>query len=992
MPPDPTRMTTRRTQRKITEEELKDIELKRIKGANCHVQNVDASSCDAIRKFLAGLAVEEDAKAFVRVAFFQQDKALADTDQLHKKIADMSHRIRQLEDALAILQATVSDQRHPLLQDDLLKVKFGPEATDGRQQSSSPSQVEDKLTQPIDALGTLTLGDSGDVKYFGRSAGSETLIMAGEESDDEEAEERIPHEFTNSDTSANQFPFSSKPSTSTTIALLESHLPSQERAYALGDSYLKHAANFFRPIKRDELFDSFMPAIYKAAAARQPENEIPGGSPDASKAGPGSSGILKNSPHALATLYFLFALGALLDLSLPPYNTEAEHYYELGRSALALRVVFDSPQMYTVQAMGLMATYHCFAGKKFHRDSAIGLHRDSARWKMDPKTVQKRRTLFWEVFTADVSHSLALGRPPAMHLSYVDCEFPIDEEATLNDKGEIQNGFWRMKYTFGRDLFLSVSDATLVAKSPDYSTILEIDRKVREIPFPTSFKPYVTRQDGDELYYSSSHSLQGFYASQHRTVTMLYLHRSYFAQAMLDHPTNPLLSPFSPSFLTALRSASVIIRASAHQFDRCAEMAMRVWFLMYHTFSAAIIVGTVVTRSPTSDMAPGALEDLCRAVDLFERTALQSQRAKIALGVLRRLKEKAVRVYGQHKSNRLPAQTSTSPSNPLLLTPNVDDGDDDLAIFGGQTRVVSRKSRHKRATPPTGGMSDSPSPPDDSSGSPTGPTEASDLPSTTPPTSVPEIPPTLLEYMEPHHGSHSAPAPSSSFPRSSSNGNHSNHAVGDMGVSPSLTVSDLGQSQAQQTHNDIFANLMGYMASKPAENLATNPLNVSPLQYTQGQPGMQDLHEWRALSPDPTGFPKPDNSFNWVPPAQSQRAFNQQQSHQAAASPVPAVYIPTSSSHQHQTMSDSLMQTQSSPPSSYPDGHSYFPGYEPPPVSTGYDSSANMVTDPTEALFELGLMRGSDIDSGWLNYMQDCGIMDTSSGPSLLSSTTFPSS
>ena len=30
--------------------------------------------------------------------------------------------------------------------------------------------------------------------------------------------------------------------------------------------------------------------------------------------------------------------------------------------------------------------------------------RDSARWNMDPITVQKRRNLFWEVFSADVSH------------------------------------------------------------------------------------------------------------------------------------------------------------------------------------------------------------------------------------------------------------------------------------------------------------------------------------------------------------------------------------------------------------------------------------------------------------------------------------------------------------------------------------------------------------------------------------------------------------
>lgn len=56
---------------------------------------------------------------------------------------------------------------------------------------------------------------------------------------------------------------------------------------------------------------------------------------------------------------------------------------------------------------------------------------------------------------------------------------------------------------------------------------------------------------------------------------MLYLHRSFFAQAMLDHPNNPLLSPFAPSFLTAYRSASVIIKASAHLFERCGAMAMR---------------------------------------------------------------------------------------------------------------------------------------------------------------------------------------------------------------------------------------------------------------------------------------------------------------------------------------------------------------------------------------------------------------------------------
>lgn len=97
---------------------------------------------------------------------------MADTDQLHRKIAAMSQRIRQLEDALAIVQAAVCDQRHPLLADDLLAVKFGGEVLEERQKEAS-DEVERALTLSIDALGTLTMGDSGEVKYFGSSAGSE---------------------------------------------------------------------------------------------------------------------------------------------------------------------------------------------------------------------------------------------------------------------------------------------------------------------------------------------------------------------------------------------------------------------------------------------------------------------------------------------------------------------------------------------------------------------------------------------------------------------------------------------------------------------------------------------------------------------------------------------------------------------------------------------------------------------------------------------------
>ncbi|KAF8888044.1 fungal-specific transcription factor domain-containing protein [Infundibulicybe gibba] len=707
MPVDTTRPpSSRRAQRKITEEELKDIELKRIRGelscAECRRlklrcdKKVPCSSC--CRRGCESICPCGILSAGQGTRFI-----LADTEQLHRKIAEMSHRIRQLEDALAILQSTVSGDRHPLLEDDLLKIKFGAEALTS--QHSSSNEEEEPSRRSIDALGTLTLDDAGEVKYFGRSAGSEAGeewdTPSNDEDEDEEARPPLPPELENL---ANLFPFTKKgrPNTNS-LDLLESFLPSHERAWSLGESYLKHGGYFFRPIKRDELMNSFLPDIYRRASVRSQTRVTADASPGADDESEGS--VDSSSPHALATLYFLFALGALLDLNLPPYNAEAEHYYDLGRAALSLRVVFDSPQVDTVQAMGLMATYHSLAGKKYSRDSAWcvasfasklaqSVHRDSARWKMNAATVQKRRNLFWEIFAADVSHSLALGRPPAIHLSYVDCEFPIDEEATLSDTGEIQSGFWRMKHTFARDIFMGVVEVTLTAKSPSYNTVLNLDRRVREISFPANFKPYVLREDGEQEFHDSSLSLRGFYASQHRTVTMLYLHRSFFAQAMLDHPTNPLLSPFAPSFLTAYRCASVIIKASAHQFERCAEMAMRVWFLMYHTFSAAVIVGTVVTRSPNSNVASSALLDLGLAIELFERTAIQSQRARIALGVLRKLKKKPcdrLRSF-MNSSNNSPTNF-VSPSFGNFSSSPTDDVDDELAIFGGQTRVLSRKSR-----------------------------------------------------------------------------------------------------------------------------------------------------------------------------------------------------------------------------------------------------------------------------------------------------------
>lgn len=155
-----------------------------------------------------------------------------------------------------------------------------------------------------------------------------------------------------------------------------------------------------------------------------------------------------------------------------------------------------------------------------------------------------------------------------------------------------------MKHVFAREVFMPIIETTLTAKPNSYAAVLNLDRKVREALIPSSL---TNPRDANR---SSSASLKAAYATQHRTVrkchltyirqgtntgvALLYLHRSFFAQAMLDHPTNPLLSPFSPSFLTAYRSSSLVIKYTKEHFERCAEIGMRIWFLLYHTFSAAV--------------------------------------------------------------------------------------------------------------------------------------------------------------------------------------------------------------------------------------------------------------------------------------------------------------------------------------------------------------------------------------------------------------------
>ena len=103
---------------------------------------------------------------------------LASTEQLHNKVKQMSDRIQALEDALRLSHGCQSQEPHPLLTRELLAIKSGLDLHSAVRQDAGASQNEEEGQPLDDAFGTLAINaGTGSSTFYGRSAGSESLLM-----------------------------------------------------------------------------------------------------------------------------------------------------------------------------------------------------------------------------------------------------------------------------------------------------------------------------------------------------------------------------------------------------------------------------------------------------------------------------------------------------------------------------------------------------------------------------------------------------------------------------------------------------------------------------------------------------------------------------------------------------------------------------------------------------------------------------------------------
>ncbi|KAJ3553139.1 hypothetical protein NP233_g12716 [Leucocoprinus birnbaumii] len=570
---------------------------------------------------------------------------LAATEHLHRRISRLTSRVRQLEDALAEVQSKHYSEPHPLLSDELVIEDKDDEPTAMLEDPCPPTQSD-----VIDAFGTLSISDHGISRFFGPTGGSESLLLAQINASNS------PLEHPNSDSPtplpelalfSQSFPFTPMGQPPDVHDLIVSHLPPWNRAQALVDIYFEQVYWLFRGVTREQVRDDTLPVIYRK---QQPT--------------PGED---YTSPHDLALLFMIFAIGALVQPE--PSNAEGEHFHQLSRAAMGLQPVLEKPSIVTIQTLHLMSIFNSMNGSDLKNDTSmeltwslitlachlskiIGLHRDSARWGLTPKMVQRRRILFWDLFVADVWTSLNNGRPPSFSLAYIDCSYPE------YDKDEKGTAFEIWQFRFAAECVAEVTARTLTAEAPSYATIMELDRKIRDFPLPEGLSSSKNDEAATFMRCVLDHI---------KETVLMYVHRSFFAQAIIDQPINPLKSTYAPSFTASYRAASTILKSVNEQFT-------------------AVIFGTVVTRGPRSPVAQSAMAELEQALVLFTKASKYSIRALKALPILTRLAEKAR--YAIANAKALPS----SAGDDWAVIPTIKEEEhDELSIFAGHTRFVSKK-------------------------------------------------------------------------------------------------------------------------------------------------------------------------------------------------------------------------------------------------------------------------------------------------------------
>ena len=97
---------------------------------------------------------------------------LASTQDLHEKINQLANRVRELEDALRASHALHSLEPHPLLSEELLRIKAPIQRENLINTGAANGTNEEPGADVVDSFGSLAISDTGRTNYFGQATSS----------------------------------------------------------------------------------------------------------------------------------------------------------------------------------------------------------------------------------------------------------------------------------------------------------------------------------------------------------------------------------------------------------------------------------------------------------------------------------------------------------------------------------------------------------------------------------------------------------------------------------------------------------------------------------------------------------------------------------------------------------------------------------------------------------------------------------------------------
>ncbi|KAG6835911.1 hypothetical protein H0H93_013451, partial [Arthromyces matolae] len=578
---------------------------------------------------------------------------LANTEQLHEKIAVLGDRVRKLEDALRTLQATHSLHPHPLLSPDLLQIKTSQDLYITSQGQSQFLQHQDPTSDHLaESTNALSLSLASTQPPYAPMNPSSQLTNSGSNSNGGE-------------------------------------LPSTTHPPDVPPDILQLSSTFPFPWSVDlrirKRIREALPPRHEALAICE---------------------AARNNAlwQRLALLLMILSIGSLVDLSRPLGSLYGEAYHHLARAAVCEIPLMEEPDFDVLHCLFFMIWWHLiFSDNKkaigyawnlmgfvaklaqgysltraLCRIIQLGLHRDNLRRRGIPEEDEKRRAVFWELLNLDARMSLSLGRPPSICLRHVDTKTPefkgtglyVPREeiicssmsflhfACQTHQSQPIDHEW--KNAFFIRCLTPILEAVVVVEPPPYTTIVELDALVRNFEVPKILDAQPKLGSGPDVH-------PRFLTMQRALVatTLLQLHRKFFTEAMSHPETFDIAAhPYAPSVLATCLGAASLIESIETLFENEPQLSARFLYFWFNSYSAAATLALCVARSPSTPFASEAQKHVDRACRLFKRAGQILPLCRRLQHVTEKLADKSRQALKQWQAAVSAAESHSNLSNP----------------------------------------------------------------------------------------------------------------------------------------------------------------------------------------------------------------------------------------------------------------------------------------------------------------------------------------